>query len=156
MSQLGPVIGNRFTNAHRATLKPHLRQRLVLQISRTTALGLIAAGPDGRLSFKPSYVPLDGGRPAMPRPVFQPGQRVRMCATMAELLAQEVYPFKPEEAMAVGGKCIRFCVPQWLAKCRSGNLNSPFDLQARSHAHAHKHTRAIDPGAGSDGKRSRW
>jgi hypothetical protein len=103
MSQLGTLISNRFTNAHRAMLKPHLRQRLALHTNRTTVLGLIAAGPDGRLSFKPSYVPQDGDRPAMPRPVFQPGQRVRVRATMAELLAQEVYPFKPEEAMAVAG-----------------------------------------------------
>jgi hypothetical protein len=103
MSQLGPVIGNRLADAHKAALTPHLRARLALASSRTTALGLIATGPDGWLSFKPSYVPQDGGRPAMPRPVFQPGQRVRVRATMAELLAQEIYPFKPEEAMAVAG-----------------------------------------------------
>jgi len=37
---------------------------------------------------------------------------------------------------AVGRKCIRFCVPQWLAKCGPVGLNSPFDLQARPHARA--------------------
>ncbi|NML16978.1 hypothetical protein [Azohydromonas caseinilytica] len=110
MSQLGPVIGNRLADAHKAVLKPHLRERLVLASSRSTAQGTLATGADGRLSFTPKDDPLRGwdriegdGRP-MPRYAFRPGQRVRVSATVGELLEQEQHSFEPEEAATLAGR----------------------------------------------------
>jgi hypothetical protein len=94
---LGPVVGNRFADTHVLVLKPHLRQRLTLQACRTTPLGTVMGGPDGRLSFVPNY-----GQP-VPRPAFQPGQRVRVTESVVDLLAQDLYPFEPHEAELVAG-----------------------------------------------------
>ena len=47
MSQLGPVIGNRIADAHKAALKPHLRERLALESGRSTPLGAISTGTHG-------------------------------------------------------------------------------------------------------------
>jgi hypothetical protein len=107
VSQLGPITGNRITDAHRATLKPHLRQRLALASCRSTPLGTVATGADGRLSFAPSYL-LDARERAAPRPTsrsaFRPGQRVRVDATADDLLEQDLNPFEPEEAAALAGR----------------------------------------------------
>ncbi|WP_298233909.1 hypothetical protein [uncultured Azohydromonas sp.] len=107
---LGPVIGNRLADARRAMLKPHLRERLALLASRSTPLGTINADEHGRLSFAPKDDPLRGwdriegdGRP-MPRSAFRPGQRVRVDATVGELLTHERHPFEPDEAAAVAGR----------------------------------------------------
>jgi hypothetical protein len=100
MSQLGPVIGNRLANAHKAALAPHLRQRLALESSRSTPLGTIATGPGGRLSFAPNYAE----QPAVPQAALRSGQRVRVTALAAELLEQEIFPFEPDEAAAVAGR----------------------------------------------------
>jgi hypothetical protein len=75
----------------------HLRQRLALQACRSTPLGTVVGGPDGRLSFAPSY-----GKP-MPRPAFQPGQRVCVTESVVDLLAQDLYPFEPHEAELLAG-----------------------------------------------------
>jgi hypothetical protein len=110
MSQLGPVIGNRLADAHRATLKPHLRERLAQASCRSTPLGAIATGADGRQSFVPRYVFPDGATaaqtkpPAMPRSAFRPGQRVRVDANADDLLEQDLNPFEPEEAAALAGR----------------------------------------------------
>jgi hypothetical protein len=106
---LGSVVGNRLADAHKATIKPHLRERLALASSRTTALGCVATGRDGRLSFVPSYHMRDWGtfegKPsAMPRPAFQPGQRVRVSVPVMELLDQEVGAFELGEAQALAGR----------------------------------------------------
>jgi hypothetical protein len=108
MSQLGPVIGNRLADAHKAAPKPHLRQRLAQASCRSTALGTIATGSDGRLSSALNYV--EGGAaaqakpPAIPRSAFRPGQRVWVDATADELLDQDLNPFEPEEAPALVGR----------------------------------------------------
>jgi hypothetical protein len=94
---LGPAIGNRLADAQSLVLKPHLRQRLALQACRSTPLGTVVGGPDGRLSFIPNY-----GQP-MPRPAFQPGQRVCVTESVVDLLAQDLYPFEPHEAELVAG-----------------------------------------------------
>jgi hypothetical protein len=111
MSQLGPVIGNRLANGHKAALNPHLRVQLALESSRSTPLGTIATGSGGRLSFAPNYVQQRASDkmqakapPTSSRPYFQAGQRVRVTARFAELLAQEVFPFEPDEAAAVAGR----------------------------------------------------
>ncbi len=110
MSQLGPVTGNRIADAHKAALKPHLRRRLALESGRSTPLGAISTGTDGRLSFVPSYVFPQGAAatqaraPAMPRSAFRPGQRVRVDATADDLLEQDLNPFEPEEAAALAGR----------------------------------------------------
>lgn len=109
LNALGPVIGNHLADAHRATLKPHLRERLALQASRNTPLGTIDTSADGRLTFVPRDAPLSGQHRmddtprVLPPSAFQPGQRVRVCAAAAELLAQEVFPFAPEDARALAG-----------------------------------------------------
>jgi hypothetical protein len=110
MWQLGPITGNRITDAHTVTLKPHLRERLAQASCRSTPLGTIATGADGRLSFVPGYVFPDGATtaqtkpPAMPRSAFRPGQRVRVDATADDLLEQDLNPFEPEEAAALAGR----------------------------------------------------
>jgi hypothetical protein len=113
MSQLGPVIGNRLANAHKASLAPHLRQRLALESCRSTPLGTIATGPGGRLSFAPNYA----GQPAVPHAALRPGHRVRVTARAVELLQQEVFPFEPDEAAAVAGReglvVVEFDGVQW-------------------------------------------
>ncbi|WP_157270608.1 hypothetical protein [Azohydromonas aeria] len=107
LNALGPVIGNRLAGAHRATLKPHLRERLALLARRCTPLGTIDTDADGRLSFIPKGDRLRGWTHVgstphtLPASAFRPGQRVRVHATAAQLLAQEVYAFEPEEVAAV-------------------------------------------------------
>ena len=103
MSQLGPVIGNRLADAHKATLKPHLCQRLALESRRSTPLGAISTGKDRRMSFAPNYVLSQGAAatqgqlPATPRSAFRPGQRVRVDATAGDLLEQDLNPFSPRK-----------------------------------------------------------
>jgi hypothetical protein len=110
MSRLGPVVGNRFADIHKATLKPHLRARLSLQASRSAPLGTIATDTDGRLSFTPKDDPLrgwhavEGKTPPMPRPAFLPGQRVRVDATVVELLTQGACPGDARQIEAVAGR----------------------------------------------------
>ena len=53
---LGPVVGNRLANTHVLVLKPHLRQRQALQACRSTPLGTVVGGPDGRLLLWPKVV----------------------------------------------------------------------------------------------------
>jgi hypothetical protein len=107
---LGPVIGNRLADAHKATLKPHLRERLALLTSRNTPLGNVATGADGRLSFAPNYILPQGQDTAqakshaVPRSAFRPGQRVRVDATADDLLEQDLNRFEPEEAAALAGR----------------------------------------------------
>jgi hypothetical protein len=106
---LGPPISNRFAGSHQALPKPHLRERLALQSCRSTALGCVACGPDGRLSFVPNYVVSQGRstagdhRPAMPMSAFQPGARVRVTASVTELLQQQICRFGAREAESVVG-----------------------------------------------------
>jgi hypothetical protein len=106
---LGPVIGNRLAGANKAALKPHLRERLALLTSRSTPLGTVTTDTDGRLSFVPKDDPLRGWDriEADPRPAtcsaFKPGMRVRVHATLMQLLVQEVYPFTHDDAEAVMG-----------------------------------------------------
>ncbi|WP_029002042.1 hypothetical protein [Azohydromonas australica] len=109
MSQLGPITGNRITDACRTSLKPHLRERLALQSCRSTPLGTVATGADGRLSFAPNYLlhrqdRSKGAPDPMPRSAFRPGQRVRVDATADDLLEQDLNPFEPEEAAALAGR----------------------------------------------------
>jgi hypothetical protein len=106
---LGRVIGNRFTGVHAAPLKPNLRERLAQESCRATALGLIATGPHGRLSFVPNYLlqgweRIEGDRPAPPLSAFQPGQRVRVTASVRQLELQESAPFLTTIAEAVTGR----------------------------------------------------
>lgn len=108
MSQLGPITGNRITDACRTALKPHLRERLALESCRSTPLGTVATGADGRLSFTPNYLlhrqdRSKGAPDPMPRSAFRPGQRVRVDATADDLLEQDLNPFEPEEAAALAG-----------------------------------------------------
>lgn len=58
MSQLGPVIGNRITNARKSAPSPHLQARLAAKAVRATHGGLMLRGGDGRLSFVPGGLPL--------------------------------------------------------------------------------------------------
>lgn len=108
---LGCVVGNRLADAQNTMIKPHLRERLAVASSRTTAFGLVATGRDGRLCSVPSYLTRDravvDGRPsasALPRPAFQPGQRVRVSVSVTELLAQEVHVFDLTEVQALAGR----------------------------------------------------
>jgi hypothetical protein len=106
---LGCVVGNRLADAQKATIKPHLRERLAVASSRTTALGCIATGRDGRLSFVPNYLKrdweaADGRPPAMPCPTFRPGQHVRVSVSVTELLRQEVHAFNLGEIQALAGR----------------------------------------------------
>lgn len=106
LDALGPVIGNSLADAHRATIKPHLRERLALLTRRCTPLGTIDTGADGRLSFTPKDDALGrasvGSTPrTLPASAFRPGQRVRVHATLRQLLTQEVYPFTHDDAEAV-------------------------------------------------------
>jgi hypothetical protein len=109
MSQLGPVIGNRSADNHRATPKPPLRERLALESCRSTPLGTVVTGADGRLSFTPQDHPMrgwdtvQGDMPTLPRPDFCPGQCVRVDATVAELLVQESCHLDAGEAQAAAG-----------------------------------------------------
>jgi hypothetical protein len=105
----GPVIGNRFSDAQRATPKPHLRERLALLTSRSTPLGNVATSLDGRLSFAPNYVLYRGDRieadpHPMPRCALRPGQQVRVNATVAQLQEQHVFAFAASVALAVAGR----------------------------------------------------
>jgi hypothetical protein len=109
MSQLGPVVGNRFADTREAALKPHLRQRLAVLESRSTPLGTIATNANGRLSFTPKDDPLrgwytvDGHLCAVPRCAFRPGQRVRVDVRLAELMPQGARPGDACQAEAVAG-----------------------------------------------------
>jgi hypothetical protein len=106
---LGPPISNRFAGSDQAVPKPHLRERLALQACRSTALGCVACGPDGRLSFVPNYVVPQGGSTAAgdgaatPISAFQPGVRVRVSASVTELLEQQPCRFNAREAESVVG-----------------------------------------------------
>jgi hypothetical protein len=109
MSQLGPVIGNRLADAHKAVPAPHLRQRLALESRHSTPLGTVATGAHGRLSFVPSYLlhgweRIEGHLCPMPCSAFRPGQRVRVDATADDLLEQDLNRFEPEEAAALAGR----------------------------------------------------
>ncbi len=106
---LGPAVGNRLANAHKAVPAPHLRQRLALESCRSTPLGTIATGADGRLSFAPGYLtPQESAR--MPAAAvaenrtFLPGARVRVAATLQELSHYEHEPFPALAAWAVQGR----------------------------------------------------
>lgn len=104
---LGPSIDNRLADAHRATLKLHLHERLALASSCYTALGHVTTGPAGRLSFVPNYVlapRVRGASPAAAIPAFLPGTRVRVSASVAQLLRQEVCRLDGCEAEAVAGR----------------------------------------------------
>jgi hypothetical protein len=106
---LGSVVGNRLADAHKATIKPHLRERLALASRRTTALGCVATGRDGRLSFVPNYHIREWsageGKPtAMPRPAFQLDQCVRLSAAVMELLDQEIDAFEFGDVQALAAR----------------------------------------------------
>ena len=106
---LGCVVGNRLADAHKTTIKPHLRERLTLASSHTTPLGLVATGRDGCLSFVPNYLTRDrdaveDSSSAMQRAAFRPGQRVRVSISVAELLEQEVHAFDLGEIQALVGR----------------------------------------------------
>jgi hypothetical protein len=103
---LGCVVGNRLADAQKASIKPHLRERLALTSRRTTAFGLVATGGDGRLSFVPKYLmcdwePIEDSPPVTLRPAFQPGRRVRVSAAVRELLDQEMHAFAFGKAQAL-------------------------------------------------------
>ncbi|MDZ5459256.1 hypothetical protein [Azohydromonas lata] len=105
---LGPVVNNRLAGANKAVSKPHLRERLAQQSSRTTPQGTLTTDAQGRKSFAPSYLlsalKRSEAKPhSMAHMAFQPGQRVRVCAAVTELLAQEIFPFDPEDAKALSG-----------------------------------------------------
>lgn len=100
---LGPVVNNRLAGANKAVPKPHLRERLAQQSSRTTPQGTLTTDAQGRKSFAPNYLvsalERSEAKPhSMAHMAFQPGQRVRVCATVDELLGQAVFPFDPEDA----------------------------------------------------------
>lgn len=104
---LGLRIGNRFAGCHEMVFKPHVRKRLALTSCRDTALGRITTGPAGRLSFMPDYVLAPcaaGASSATPTPAFLPGTRVRVSASVAQLLQQEVCRLDGCEAQAVAGR----------------------------------------------------
>ncbi|WP_156901447.1 hypothetical protein [Azohydromonas australica] len=95
---LGPVVGNRIADAHKATLKPHLRERLALQASRSTPVGTIATAADGRQSFVPGYLAPQhkAATPAAPvteSHAFLPGACVRVVATLEQLVQYDCEPF---------------------------------------------------------------
>lgn len=95
---LGPVVGNRIADAHRAALKPHLRQRLALQASRSTPLGTIATAADGRQTFVPGYLTPQHKAASPAAPVtesraFLPGAYVRVVATLEQLAQYDCEPF---------------------------------------------------------------
>ncbi|WP_028998983.1 hypothetical protein [Azohydromonas australica] len=106
---LGPPISNRFAGSYQTVPKPHLRERLAQQSCLSTELGCITCGPEGRLSFVPSYVVSQGSstagddRPAMPMSAFQPGAHVRVTASVTELLEQQPCRFSAREAESVVG-----------------------------------------------------
>ncbi|WP_066335782.1 hypothetical protein [Azohydromonas lata] len=105
---LGPVTGNRLAGANKAVPKPHLCERLAQQSSRTTPHGTLTTDAQGRKSFAPNYLvsalERSQAKPhSMAHMAFQPGQRVRIYATVAELLGQEVFPFDSEDAKALSG-----------------------------------------------------
>jgi hypothetical protein len=106
---LGCVVGNRLADAHKDkdTIKPHLRGRLAMASSRTTTLGCVTTGRDGRLSFVPNYLmrereAVEDRAPARPRPAFQPVQRVTV--SVMELLDQDVPMFELGEAHVLAGR----------------------------------------------------
>ena len=106
---LGPVVGNSLADAHKATLKPHLRERLALQASRSTPLGTIATDAHGRQSFAPGYLTPQGQATAPAAPVaesrtFLPGARVRVTATLEELAQYDFEPFPVLAANAAMGR----------------------------------------------------
>jgi hypothetical protein len=109
LNALGPVIGNRLADAHRATLKPHLHQRLALLTRRSTPLGTVATGADGRLSFAPGYLASQESAPLPAAPeaedcTFLLGARVRVTATLEELSSYDHEPFPALAAWAVQGR----------------------------------------------------
>ncbi len=109
MWQLGPITGNRFTEAYRATPKPHLCERLALASCRSTPLGTVATGADGRLSFTPGYLTPQESAPMPAAAVaenrtFLPGTRVRVSATLEELSHYDHEPFPALAAQAVLGR----------------------------------------------------
>lgn len=103
-------MGNRFSNARRAALKPHPRKRLALPTGCSMPLGTLTTDANGWLSFAAKNDPLHGwdrvgGDARALRPsAFRPGQRVRVLAMLAQLRAQEVYPFEPDDAQSVIGR----------------------------------------------------
>jgi hypothetical protein len=104
---LGCVVGNRLVDAHKDTIKPHLRERLAMASSRTTTLGCVTTGRDGRLSLVPNYLmrereAVEDRAPARPRPAFQPVQRVTV--PVMELLDQDVPTFELGEAHVLAGR----------------------------------------------------
>lgn len=108
---LGIPTSNRFTGLHQAVPKPHLSKRLALQSCRSTALGCVVCGSDGRLSFVPNYVVSQGeptacasSHPASPVFAFHPGARVRVTASTNELLTQQPCRFSAREAESVAGR----------------------------------------------------
>ncbi len=104
---LGPCIGNRSAGSYKVEIKPHLRERLALVSGRSTALGRVITGPDGRQSFVPNYVcaPCDSGEAAAAAATtYLPGIRVRVTASVAELLQQEVCRLDRREAEFVAGR----------------------------------------------------
>jgi hypothetical protein len=105
---LGPVVSNRLAGVNKAMPKPHLRERLAQQSSRNTPQGTLTTDAQGRQSFVPNYLLNAWGRieadpRPMPRCVFQPGQQVCVDVSAVELLAQEVFPFDPEDARPLAG-----------------------------------------------------
>lgn len=52
---LGPVVGNRFDDARKTALKPHLMERLVALTVRAVPLGTMVTEDDGRMAFVPNY-----------------------------------------------------------------------------------------------------
>jgi hypothetical protein len=106
---LGCVVGNRLADAHKATFKPYLRERLATASSRTTTLGCVTTGRDGRLSFVPNYLmrereAVEDRASAKPRPVFPPGQRVRVSVSVMEVLDQDALTFEPGEVKVLAGR----------------------------------------------------
>lgn len=109
MSQLGPVTGNRLADAHKATLKPHLRRPLAQQSCRNTPLGTVTTDAQGLQAFVPNYLASARGRIKadqlpMPHLALHPGRRVRVSATVAQLRQQHVFAFAAPVAHAVAGR----------------------------------------------------
>ncbi|WP_157118820.1 hypothetical protein [Azohydromonas lata] len=104
---LGPCIGNRFSGRYRTVFKPHLCERLALASCRNTALGHLTTEPAGRLSFVPNYILAPralAASPATPTPAFLPGTRVRVTASVAQLMQQELCRLDACEAETVAGR----------------------------------------------------
>lgn len=91
---LGPVVGNRFDDARKTALKPHLMERLVANTVRAVPLGTMVTEDDGRMAFVPNYThttervaaktqPAEGTKPH----TFKPGDKVRVVAAMEQLNA---------------------------------------------------------------------